>query len=187
HHALIYLTERKLVEMKSAIDSPILQIIDILESMSEGNESELDCMEDCYTIMKIVLRGPQYKFQLGEQACVESKAVRERNEKDYSKGGVFSTTHNIMGRKVDLLVASHDQNISSCEWKADNVTPSTIRKQECKNVRTNACILESLLKLPFDPEDFDPKSFHIMYMDWVGKYTKKNICVQMYYYSYSYY
>ncbi|KAG2218264.1 hypothetical protein INT45_000401 [Circinella minor] len=181
HHALIYLTEKKLVEMKNAIDSPILQIIDILESIiknclhrAKGNESELDCMEDCYyTIMKIVFRGPQYKFQLGEQACVKSKAVRERNEKDYSKGGVFSTTHNIMGRKVDLLVSSHDQNISSCEWKANNVTPSTVRKQECKNVRTNTCILESLWTLPFDPEDFDPKSFHIMYMDWVGKYTKK--------------
>ncbi|KAI9270621.1 hypothetical protein BDA99DRAFT_421240, partial [Phascolomyces articulosus] len=90
------------------------------------NESELDSMEDCYTVLKIVFRVPQYK---GEQVCAESKAVREQNGKDYSKGGVFSTTHYIMGRKIDLLVSSNNQNIPSCEWKADNVTSNTIRKQ----------------------------------------------------------
>ena len=32
------------------------------------------------------------------------------------------------------------------------------------------------MKLPFDPEDFDPKAFHIMYMDWTGECTRTEMC-----------
>ena len=32
------------------------------------------------------------------------------------------------------------------------------------------------MELPFDPEDFDPKYFHITYMNWIGGYMRKKMC-----------
>ncbi|KAI7853840.1 hypothetical protein BDC45DRAFT_441607, partial [Circinella umbellata] len=91
-------------------------------------ESELDCMEDGYSILKIIFRGKKYHFRMGEQACFGSKVVKEYNEANYSIGGIISATHNVMGRNIDLLVSSYELRISSCEWKAENVTPASIRK-----------------------------------------------------------
>ncbi|KAI9493507.1 hypothetical protein BDB00DRAFT_787988 [Zychaea mexicana] len=68
-----------------------------------------------------------------------------------------------------MLVLAHGQNISSCEWKADDATPASIRKQECKNIHTNACILNQLTTMPFDEDDYDATTLSIMYMDWVGR------------------
>ncbi|KAG2217427.1 hypothetical protein INT45_013758 [Circinella minor] len=74
----------KVEEIQIHFDSQELQIIDLLEFLIKnithkpaGDESELDCMADCANIIKIVFRGKKFRFQLGEQACNESKTVRK--------------------------------------------------------------------------------------------------------------
>lgn len=74
-------------------------------------------MEGTYSVLKIAFRGSKYKFKLGEQACIESKTVREENEKAYASNETLDSTQNIMGRRIDLLLSSFQTNISSCEWK----------------------------------------------------------------------
>ncbi|KAI7854199.1 hypothetical protein BDC45DRAFT_569316 [Circinella umbellata] len=92
HEALVYLAMKKVEEIQIHFDSQELQIIDILEFLiknithkPDGDESELDCMADCANIIKIVFRGKK-----GEQACNESKIVREENEKEYGSNSVIS-------------------------------------------------------------------------------------------------
>lgn len=133
-----------------------------------GNESELECMEGSYSVLKIVFRGCKYKFKLGEQACVESKTVREENEKAYASNETLDSTQNIMGRRIDLLLSSFQTNISSCEWKAENVSSPVARRQESKNVRVNASILEALLRLPHEKNNSNRNPFILMYSDWIG-------------------
>lgn len=126
-------------------------------------------MEGCCSILKIVFRGSKYKFKLGEQACIESKNVREENEKTFGSSQTLDSIRNIMGRRIDLLLSSFETNISSCEWKAENVSPSVARSQESKNVRVNASILEALLRLPHEKNDDYRRSLVLMYSDWVGR------------------
>ncbi|CEG64342.1 hypothetical protein RMATCC62417_01328 [Rhizopus microsporus] len=135
HEALIYLSEKKHEYRKKKLDCEELQIIEILDTLIQniihdlnGNESELECMEGSYSVLKIVFRGSKYKFKLGEQACVESKTVREENEKAYASNETLDSTQNIMGRRIDLLLSSFQTNISSCEWKAENVSPPVARR-----------------------------------------------------------
>ncbi|KAI8987541.1 hypothetical protein BDF20DRAFT_272948 [Mycotypha africana] len=143
HEALIYLNEKKLEYRRKKFDCEELQIIEILDTLIEnivyylnGDENELECLENCYSILKIVFRGDKYKFKLGEQACDESKIVRVENEKAYTADETLgSMPQNIMGRRIDLLLSSFGTNVSSCEWKAGNVSPSVARRQESKNLR----------------------------------------------------
>ncbi|KAG0755377.1 hypothetical protein G6F61_010362 [Rhizopus arrhizus] len=176
HEALIYLSEKRLEYRKKRLDCEELQIIEILETVIQniifslnGDESELECMEGCCSILKTVFRGSKYKFKLGEQACIESKNVREENEKAFGNNQTLDSTRNIMGRRIDLLLSSFETNISSCEWKAENVSPSIARSQESKNIRVNASILEALLRLPHEKNDDDRSPFVLMYSDWIGR------------------
>ncbi|OBZ84841.1 hypothetical protein A0J61_07105 [Choanephora cucurbitarum] len=159
HEALVYLSEKRHEYSVSMNNIYYLN----------GNESELECMEDCYSILKIAFRGSKYKFKLGEQACIESKTVREENEKAYANNENFDSAQNIMGRRIDLLLSSYETNVSSCEWKAENVSPSVARSQESKNLRVNASILEALLRLPHENNDSNRNSFVLMYSDWIGR------------------
>lgn len=143
-----------------------------------GNESELECMEGAYSVLKIVFRGSKYKFKLGEQACIESKTVREENEKAYANNETVDSAQNIMGRKIDLLLSSFQTNISSCEWKAENVSSSVARRQESKNLRVNASILEALLRLSHQTHHADNKPFILMYSDWIGSDGCINVMVK---------
>ncbi|KAG1053272.1 hypothetical protein G6F43_004634 [Rhizopus delemar] len=131
HEALIYLSEKKLEYRKKRLDCEELQMIEILEI---ADESELECMEGCCSILKTVFHGSKYKFKLGEQACIESKNVRAENEKTFGSSQTLDSIRNIMGRRIDLLLSSFETNISSCEWKAENVSPSVARSQESEKV-----------------------------------------------------
>jgi hypothetical protein len=104
-------------------------------------------MDGCYEILKTIFRGGVYKFRLGEQACIESKIVREENEQKYNDSSNVDTPKNIMGCKIDIILSSLQTNISSNEWKAENASPDVIIKQECKNAKVNASILEALYRL----------------------------------------
>ncbi|EIE90950.1 hypothetical protein RO3G_15661 [Rhizopus delemar RA 99-880] len=132
HEALIYLSEKKLEYRKKRLDYEELQMIEILET---ADESELECMEGCCSILKTVFHGSKYKFKLGEQACIESKNVRAENEKTFGSSQTLDSIRNIMGRRIDLLLSSFETNISSCEWKAENVSPSVARNQESESKR----------------------------------------------------
>ncbi|KAG1441519.1 hypothetical protein G6F56_011446 [Rhizopus delemar] len=125
-------------------------------------------MEGCYSILKTVFRGSKYKFKLVEQACIESKTVREENEKTYAGNETLGSTQNIMGRRIDLLLSSFETNVSSCEWKAENTSPSIARRQESKNFRVNAFILEALLRLPHEKSNNNRNPFYldVFRLDW---------------------
>ncbi|CDH50572.1 predicted protein [Lichtheimia corymbifera JMRC:FSU:9682] len=69
--------------------------------------------------------------------------------RDY-KGAIFQTTHNVMGRKVDVLVSIGGVEVSFGEWKAANAKESMVHKQGAKSRGTNACIYENLIDLPYD-------------------------------------
>ncbi|RCH81481.1 hypothetical protein CU098_001932, partial [Rhizopus stolonifer] len=175
HEALIYLSEKKHEYRKKKLDCEELQIIEILDTLIQniiyylnGNESELECMEGCYSILKTVFRGSKYKFKLVEQACIESKTVREENEKTYAGNETLGSTQNIMGRRIDLLLSSFETNVSSCEWKAENTSPSIARRQESKNFRVNAFILEALLRLPHEKSNNNRNPFYldVFRLDW---------------------
>ncbi|CAO3702631.1 unnamed protein product [Rhizopus stolonifer] len=185
HEALIYLSEKRHEYRKKKLDCGELQIIEILDTLIQniiyyldGNESELECIEGCYSILKIVFRGSKYKFKLGEQAYIESKTVREENEKAYASNETLDSTQNIMGRRIDLLLSSFETNVSSCEWKAENVRLSIARRQESKNLRVNVSILEALLRLPHEKNDSNKNSFILMYSDWIGRDGCINVIVK---------
>ncbi|KAI7907862.1 uncharacterized protein BX663DRAFT_539274 [Cokeromyces recurvatus] len=89
--------------------------------------------------------------------------------KTYTSNEALNSTCNIMGCRIDLLLSSFKINICSCEWKVNNVCPSVARKQESKNLRVNASILEALLRLPHEMNDSNINPFTLMYSDWIGR------------------
>lgn len=72
---------------------------------------------------------------------------------------------NSYGRRIDLILGvSHGRKrveISSNEWKRSLVSQEIVDKQQCKNLRTNACIIQQLMtKYKIDTP--------VMAMDFVG-------------------
>ena len=104
-----------------------------------------------------------YGYRSGEHASVETKRVRANNERLYGDGGSFSAVRNVSGRKVDLLVAVDDAEVASCEWKAPCAVTTLAHEQETKNMRTNACLCNSLASL------LCVDDCRVIYMDWIGK------------------
>ncbi|ORE04323.1 hypothetical protein BCV72DRAFT_337393 [Rhizopus microsporus var. microsporus] len=99
HEALIYLSEKRHEYRKKELDCEELYIIEILETLIQsiiyylnGNESELECMEGCYSILKVVFRGSKYKCKLRKQACAESKNAREENEEAYASNEALDSS-----------------------------------------------------------------------------------------------
>lgn len=53
------------------------------------------------------------------------------------------------GHRIDLMLGvSHGKKrveISSNEWKRNVVSQEVVQKQQCKNLRTNACIIQQIM------------------------------------------
>lgn len=75
-----------------------------------------------------------------------------------------SSTSNIIGRKIDILMTIGDFELASCEWKAPEVSKDIAHEQETKNMRSNACICEKFASLPINSN-----SPTIIYLDVIGE------------------
>lgn len=80
----------------------------------------------------------------GESTSDATKVSLEINKYLFGLGDQVST----YGRKIDLLFGlDHSKKrieVSSNEWKRDLVSQDIINKQQCKNLRTNACIINQI-------------------------------------------
>ncbi|KAI9484680.1 hypothetical protein BDB00DRAFT_878524 [Zychaea mexicana] len=102
-----------------------------------------------------------------ELASAKTKKVKLHNERLYGPGGSFTTTHNVIGRKIDAIVTTGDTEIACCVWKAPGITTSVAYEQQTKNMRSNAYLCRNLNSLPF-AKDCSP---HVLYMDWISRFT----------------
>ncbi|KAI7855936.1 hypothetical protein BDC45DRAFT_80821 [Circinella umbellata] len=113
-------------------------------------------------ILDIVTRDTNLDFNDDEQVCEASTDIVKLNKRF---GG---NNNNIkpLGRKIDLIIAGQDIQLSTNEWKKHNVAASTVVRQQSKNIRMNKAILSSLMKydIPLDQQ----KHIFSLGMDWKG-------------------
>ena len=57
-------------------------------------------------------------------------------------------------------------DLSALEWKKQHVTDKQLMLQQCKNIRTNKCILAHILRMQLLENDRD--SCYTVGMDWHG-------------------
>ena len=79
-------------------------------------------MEDVYVVLKIVFCDMKYECQMlvsesthltGEKSGIASKATRQHNEEMFGDWKIY-TTRDIMIRKVDMIVSTHNTKIAAC-------------------------------------------------------------------------
>ncbi|ORX58032.1 hypothetical protein DM01DRAFT_1283380, partial [Hesseltinella vesiculosa] len=99
----------------------------------------------------------------GEVASYSTRKTREFNNAVFGNNDERS-----VGRKIDILMkqGSHDPRaleLCSIEMKKSGIGPASVVEQQCKNLRTNATILNNLQSL--DPRHKAP---YIVGLDWIG-------------------
>ncbi|KAG2227070.1 hypothetical protein INT45_003800 [Circinella minor] len=129
------------------------QILDIVT-----RDTDLDLNDLSLDILLIL----SVAIDSGEQVCKASTDIVKLNKRF---GG---NPNNIkpFGRKIDLIIAGQDIQLSTNEWKKHNVATSTVVRQQSKNIRMNKAILSSLKKydVPLDQQ----KHIFSLGMDWKG-------------------
>lgn len=119
-------------------------LIDTLEDY-ESNGSEMTSYRRFAYIFDILFRKTAIKCLDGEIASDTTKGVKLYNE------AITNTTFtDTRGKKIDLLVkygSSDGVELSSNEFKVARPSPLIALQQQCKNLRTNAAILNNLQAL----------------------------------------
>ncbi|KAI8374346.1 uncharacterized protein BYT42DRAFT_400766 [Radiomyces spectabilis] len=111
--------------------------------------------------MDCLFRGTKVKCVDRELASEATKAV-----KMYKEAILNITSADTRGKKIDLLIkygSTQGVEISSNEFKSPQPTPIAALQQQCKNLRTNAAILNIIRSL--DPRK---SSTHVAAVDWLG-------------------
>ena len=111
----------------------------------------------------------------GETTCKVSKSISKIRETIYGC--------NIpLGRRIDLILATNNLELSTGEWKHDKTSPPKCLQQQSKNSRMNKAILTYLLRLPYN----EVESGHVFTvgMGWTGPmvymFAIKQVNVYMY-------
>ncbi|KAI7890283.1 uncharacterized protein EV154DRAFT_552325 [Mucor mucedo] len=99
----------------------------------------------------------------GESTCKASKSIAKTQEKMYGSNIPLS---NGFGRRIDLILATKNLELSTSEWKRVKTSPSKCLQQQSKNIRMNKAILTYLLRLPFNEADSD--LVFTVGMEWTG-------------------
>lgn len=99
----------------------------------------------------------------GESTCKASKSIAKNLEKIYDSN---IPLNNGFGRRIDLILATKNLELSTTEWKRDKTSPAKCLQQQSKNIRMNKAILTHLLGLPFNEAGSD-RVFTVG-MDWTG-------------------
>lgn len=101
----------------------------------------------------------------GETTCKASKDIAKTQEELF---GDTIPLNKGFGRRIDLLLSTHNAELSTNEWKRKKVSPEQCLIQQIKNIRMNKAILSKLHELPFS-ESEDNNSLYTLSMDWIGK------------------
>ncbi|CAO3673796.1 unnamed protein product [Rhizopus stolonifer] len=137
------------------------QVLDFINDWRE-DDSETTCYRRFGGIMDHLFRGSDVRLADGETACKVTRSKKQYNGLVYDPS---VETPSIHGRKIDLLIkyGDDDVEISSNEFKKYTVTPNLASSQQCKNLRVNGAILDSLQRLsPMKTID------GTVAMDWIG-------------------
>lgn len=111
--------------------------------------------------VKITLR--KYSLILifsGETTCKTSKDIAKTREELF---GDTIPLNKGFGRRIDLLLSTHNAELSTNEWKRKKVSPEQCLIQQTKNIRMNKAILSKLHELPFS-ESEDNNSLYIKHL-----------------------
>lgn len=71
------------------------------------------------------------------------------------------------GRRIDLIIANMDVELSSSEWKKHTTPRNLGIQQQVKNARVNKAMLKAVERTPLNDEDRD--GLFVLGMDWIGK------------------
>ncbi|KAI8356660.1 hypothetical protein BD560DRAFT_449341 [Blakeslea trispora] len=162
------------LETAKAFELMILDTYNIiLDSISYKNWHEEDLHEEdsgsyWKAVLDVLFRGTGISLVRGEACCQATKYERQINEYEYG-----STSNNIFGRKLDLIIKSDifdDKNIkrkielSSVEIKPINVSENAEAIQLNKNIRVNKSILHNIFLHTGDKA----KGHHVLGLDVIG-------------------
>ncbi|KAG0174483.1 hypothetical protein DFQ30_004327 [Apophysomyces sp. BC1015] len=126
------------------------------------NESELTFCRRFAALLDILLDASDIIMVDGEYTSEATKVAIDFNKTIFDLGDQSAT----FGRKINLIFkygrGKQRVEISSNEWKRACVSDDVKTKQQCKNLRTNACILQQLSSTY--PHDFN----ELVAMDFIG-------------------
>ncbi|KAI8989351.1 hypothetical protein BDB01DRAFT_718389, partial [Pilobolus umbonatus] len=74
--------------------------------------------------------------------------------------------NNGFGRRIDLIIATKDIELSTSEWKRKKSPAAKCLQQQAKNIRVNKAILRYFLDLPIS--EADKNKLMTVGMDWAG-------------------
>ncbi|KAI8884168.1 hypothetical protein K501DRAFT_182893, partial [Backusella circina FSU 941] len=112
---------------------------------SSKDESELTIYRRFAALFDILLDSTNIEMIDGENTSEATKVSIDINRSIFGLGEQSSS----YGRRIDLILGvSHGKKrveISSNEWKRNVVSQEVVQKQQCKNLRTNACIIQQIM------------------------------------------
>ncbi|KAI7895015.1 uncharacterized protein EV154DRAFT_576006 [Mucor mucedo] len=127
---------------------------------AEKNGSEMTAYRKTAAILDFIFRSSSRGT-----TCKASKDIAKTQEE------VFGDTIPLnkgFGRRIDLLLSTHNLELSTNEWKRKKkVSPEQCLIQQTKNIRMNKAILSKLHELPFS-ESEDNNSLYTLSLYWIG-------------------
>ncbi|KAG2209948.1 hypothetical protein INT47_003383 [Mucor saturninus] len=169
----IAIAEEKLSMLKSD-QTECVQILDILDIItkpcltdrsirSDDDASELTCYRKFAKVLDEILDNTMLDILDGERVSKASKTVAKNLEKTYNSN---IPLHNGFGRRIDLILATKDIELSTSEWKKKKTPAAKCLQQQAKNIRINKAILRYFLDLPIS--EADKNKVMTVGMDWTG-------------------
>ncbi|KAI7889513.1 uncharacterized protein EV154DRAFT_276963 [Mucor mucedo] len=138
------------------------KIIEDTERWStEQDEQELTYYRRFASLLDSLFNKSEIKLADGETACDSSRVPIEVNKRLFNVDDVSPT----YSRKIDLILKYNDRKtveLCSNEWKRSKVNAELKIKQQSKNLRVNALILDSL------QAQYGPSFDTIMAIDMIG-------------------
>lgn len=169
----IAIAEEKLSMLKSD-QTECLQILDILDVItkhcltdrsvrSDDDASELTYYRKFAKVLDEILDDTMLDILDGERVSKASKTVAKNLEKTYNAN---IPLNNGFGRRIDLILATKDMELSTSERKRKKSPAAKCLQQQAKNIRVNKAILRYFLDLPIS--ETDKNKVMTVGMDWTG-------------------
>ncbi|KAI7891906.1 uncharacterized protein EV154DRAFT_399843, partial [Mucor mucedo] len=130
---------------------------------SDDDASELTCYRKFAKVLDEILDNIMLDILDGERVSKASKTVAKNLEKTYNSS---IPLHNGFGRRIDLILATKDIELSTSEWKKKKTPAAKCLQQQAKNIRINKAILRYFLDLPIS--ETDKSKVITVGMDWTG-------------------
>lgn len=127
----------------------------------EQNEQEITFYRRFASLLDVLFNGSEIKLADGETACERSRKPIEVNKHLFNVDDVSPSC----SRKIDMILKYDDnKNVELCsnEWKRMKVSSDLKIKQQSKNLRVNAAIINNL------QAEYGPSFNTILAMDVIG-------------------